>query len=96
MRLHRLIILRLSEWISFFLEVVPPRSRRSFVELLCGCLISSEGWVTRSIDSITRHSHWTTYFKLLESESLRAQALTIAQERWFLQSVLVQNWVGWS
>lgn len=89
MPFHRLIIRRLSEWISCFLEVVPPRSRRTFLELLCGCLISPEGWVTRAIGSITRRSHWTTYFKLLERESLRTQALAMAQIHWLL-SVLPQ------
>jgi hypothetical protein len=34
----------LSEWITFLLEVVPPRSRCTFIELLCGCLMSQEGW----------------------------------------------------
>ncbi|MDD2765999.1 MAG: hypothetical protein PHE83_18710, partial [Opitutaceae bacterium] len=37
MPLHRLIVLCLSEWISYFFTVVPPRSRRSLPELICGC-----------------------------------------------------------
>ena len=87
MPFHRLVALRLSEWISYFLTVVPPRSRRSFLELLCGCLISPEGWVTRALSSISLRCHWTTYYKLLERESLRTQALAIAQVRWLLQSL---------
>lgn len=87
MPFHRLVSLRLSEWISYFLTVVPPRSRRSFLELLCGCLISPEGWVTRALSSISLRCHWTTYYKLLERESLRTQALAIAQVRWLLQSL---------
>ncbi len=39
----------LSNWITRLLTAVPIRSRTTFVELLCGCLISSEGWVTRAI-----------------------------------------------
>jgi hypothetical protein len=35
----------LSSWITHLLTAVPPRSRATFVELLCGCLISPEGWV---------------------------------------------------
>ena len=65
----------LSEWITFLLAAVPPRSRRTFIELLCGCLMSQEGWVTRAISIIGRKCHWTTYFKLLERGSLKTQAL---------------------
>jgi hypothetical protein len=85
MPFHRLVALRLSEWISCFLEVVPPRSRRSFLELLCGCLISPEGWVTRVLSNISLRCHWTTYYKLLERGSLRTQALAIAQIRWLMK-----------
>ncbi len=81
MLFHRLVSLRLSEWIPYFLTVVPPRSRRSFLELLCGSLISPEGWVTRALCSISLRCHWTTYYKLLERESLRTQALAQAPDR---------------
>jgi len=65
----------LSEWISFLLLAVPPRSRRTFVELLCGCLMSQDGWLTRAIGVIGRKCHWTTYFKLIERGSIKIQAL---------------------
>ena len=65
----------LSEWITFLLAAVPARSRRTFIELLCGCLMSQEGWVTRAISIIGRKCHWTTYFKLLERGSLKTQTL---------------------
>ena len=52
----------LSNWITHLLIAVPPRSRATFIELLCGCLISPEGWVTRAISAITRR-RWTTYYK---------------------------------
>lgn len=67
----------LSSWITHLLTAVPLRSRGTFVELLCGSLISPEGWVTRAISAITRGRHWTTYYKLLERGSLRT--LRIAQ-----------------
>ena len=41
-------------------------TKSSFVELLCGCLMSQDGWVTRVISVIDRKCHWTAYFKLLE------------------------------
>ena len=47
----------LSEWITFLLAAVPPRSRRTFVELLCGCLMSQDGWVTRAISIDQRNSN---------------------------------------
>lgn len=68
----------LSSWITHLLTAVPPRSRATFIELLCGCLISPEGWVTRAISAITRRRHWTTYYKLLERGSLRTLRLARA------------------
>ncbi len=68
----------LSNWITHLLIAVPLRSRATFIELLCGCLISPEGWVTRAISAITRRRHWTTYYKLLERGSLRTLRLAQA------------------
>lgn len=68
----------LSSWITHLLLAVPARSRATFIELLCGCLISPQGWVTRAISAITRRSHWTTYYKLLERGSLRTLRLAHA------------------
>jgi len=69
----------LSQWITTLLPAIPIRSRATFVELLCACLVSPEGWVTRAIGAICRRKHWTTYYKLIERGSLRivplAQAL---------------------
>jgi hypothetical protein len=65
----------LSEWITLLLAAVPPRSRRTFIELLYGCLMAQEGWVTRAISIIGRKCHWTTCFKLLERGSFKTQAL---------------------
>lgn len=68
----------LSSWITHLLSAVPLRARATFVELLCGCLISPEGWVTRAISAITRGRHWTTYYKLLERGSVRTLRLARA------------------
>ena len=68
----------LSSWITHLLTAVPPRSRATFVERLCGSLISPEGWVTRAISAITRRQHWTTYYKLLERGRLRTLRLAHA------------------
>lgn len=68
----------LSSWITHLLTAVPLRARATFVELLCGCLISPEGWVIRAISAITRGRHWTTYYKLLERGSVRTLRLARA------------------
>ena len=67
----------LSEWISFVLVSVPPRSRRTFVELLIGCMLNPEGWVTRAIGAICREAHWTTYYKLIERAHVSVADLAI-------------------
>lgn len=66
----------LSEWLSFLLAAVPPRSHRTFCELLFGCLLSPQGWVTRAIGAITRGSHWTTYYKLIERAGISVSDLS--------------------
>jgi hypothetical protein len=68
----------LSCWITALLIAVPLRSRATFAELFCGCLLSKEGWVTHAISAIHRTQHWTTYYKLLERGSIKTQALAIA------------------
>ena len=68
----------LSQWITALLPAVPTRSRATFVELLCACLVSPEGWVTRAIGSIGRRCHWTTYYKLIERGSVRSVPLARA------------------
>ena len=71
------VCLLLSEWISFLLVAVPPRSRRTFVELLIGCLLNPEGWVTRAIGAIRREAHWTTYYKLIERANVSVTELSL-------------------
>ena len=48
------------------------------LELLCACLVSPEGLVTRAISSICRRCHWTTYYKLIERGSVRSVPLARA------------------
>lgn len=71
------VCLLLSEWISFLLAAVPSRSRRTFVELLIGCMLNPEGWVTRAIGAICREAHWTTYYKLIERAHVSVVDLSI-------------------
>jgi hypothetical protein len=76
----------LSEWISFLLDVIPSRSRLTFIELLCGCLMSQDGWVTRSISVIGREKHWTTYYKVLERGSIKRKRWQIGCCCWLQKS----------
>jgi DDE superfamily endonuclease len=78
MPLSRLARNYLSHWISVLLVAVPIRSRATFAELLCACLVSPEGWVTRAIAAICRRRHWTTYYKLIERGSVRTVPLARA------------------
>lgn len=68
----------LSNWIPHLLTAVSLHSRATFVELLCGCLISPEGWVACAISAIVRSRHWTTYYKFLERGSVRTLRLARA------------------
>ena len=77
MSLTSSVCLLLSEWISFLLVAVPPRSRRTFVELLIGCMLNPEGWVTRAIGAIRREAHWTAYYKLIERAHVSVAELAI-------------------
>lgn len=77
MSLAAQVCLLLSEWISFLLVAVPPRSRRTFVELLIGCMLNPEGWVTRAIGAIRREAHWTTYYKLIERAHVSVADLSV-------------------
>ena len=71
MSLTAKVCLLLSEWISFLLAAVPPRSHQTFVELLIGCMLNPEGWVTRAIGAIRREAHWTTYYMLIDAWFMR-------------------------
>ena len=65
----------LSQWITRLLAAVPIRSHATFAELLCACLVSPEGWVTRAITAICRPRHWTTCYTLLERGHVRTVPL---------------------
>lgn len=75
MELTRAVRAALSEWISFLLPAVSSRSHRTLIELLMGCLVSPEGWVTRAIGAIDRGAHWTTYYKLIERAQIPVAVL---------------------
>jgi hypothetical protein len=57
---------------------------RDFHRTARGCLVSPEGWATRSIVAISRRKHWTTYYKLIERGSVRTLRLARALFRMVL------------
>ena len=73
-----LAITHLSAWISALLTVMPLRSQATFVELLCGCLVSNCGWTTAALGAIDWFCHWTAYYKLIERPGLSPPRLTRA------------------
>ncbi len=77
MSLSASVCLQLLEWISFLLAAVPPRSRRTFVELVIGCMVNLEGWVTRAIGANCREAHWTTCSKLIKRARVSVAELSI-------------------
>lgn len=78
MPLHLHVSRLLSDWITLLLVAVPLRSRATFIELFCGCLLSEDGWVTSAIAAIRRERHWSTYYKLLQRGSIKTQPLATA------------------
>lgn len=78
MSLCLLVSRLLSDWISALLIAVPLRSRATFIELFCGCLLSDKGWVTSAISAVHMEKHWTTYYKLLQRGRIKTQALAVA------------------
>lgn len=80
----------LSVWITFLLVAIPIRSHATFIELLCGCLLSPEGWVTRAISAIRRGGHWTTYYKMLERGNVHVIPLARALFKLVLSVTLTE------
>ena len=89
MPLTAAVCVLLSQWISFLLVAVPWRSRRTFVELVIGCLINPEGWVIHAIGAICREARWTTYYKLLERAQVSVAELAIRLHDWFMRRSLI-------
>lgn len=77
MELTTAVCLLLSEWITFLVQAVPVGARLTFIELLIGCMLSPEGWVTRAIGAVCRGAHWTTYYKLIERANVSVADVSI-------------------
>lgn len=52
--------------ITFLARTLPPRSVKTFLELLFGAMFSSAGFVTEAYLAINPARHWTAYYKWLQ------------------------------
>ncbi len=53
-------------WITFLCKVLPPRSIKTFIELLIGAMLTPTGFVTEAYLMLNMHNHWTSYYKWLQ------------------------------
>lgn len=56
----------LFDWITFLAQSLPPRSVRTFIELLLGAMLTPAGFVTEAYLMLDMQKHWTSYYKWLE------------------------------
>jgi hypothetical protein len=65
------ILNQVSEWLTFLLHALPPKTRPTILELLVGAIISASGHITEAILSLGSDYHWTTYYKMIEYVKFR-------------------------
>jgi len=53
-------------WITFLSKTLPPRSIKTFIELLIGAMLTPTGFVTDAWLMLDMHNHWTSYYKWLQ------------------------------
>jgi len=53
-------------WITFLCKVLPPRSIKTFIELLIGAMLTPTGFVTDAYLVVNMHNHWNSYYKWLQ------------------------------
>ena len=56
----------LCDWITFLGRALPPRSVRTFIELLIGAMLCPSGFVTETYLILDMSRHWTSYYKWLQ------------------------------
>lgn len=57
----------LCDWITFLSSALPPRSVRTFLELLIGAMLTPAGFVTEAYLLLGMRNHWTSYYKWLQA-----------------------------
>jgi len=53
---------KLCYWLTFLTKTLPPRSIKTFIELLIGAMLSPTGFVTDTYLILNMHNHWTSYY----------------------------------
>jgi len=64
---YRSIPAALFRWTTYLCEALPSRSIPTFLELLFGALLTSTGFVTEAYLALSMHSHWSSYYKWLQT-----------------------------
>lgn len=64
---YRYIPPALSHWITFLTGALPLRAVPTFVELLCGCMVSPSGFVYQAWASLEMKRQWGSYYKWLQT-----------------------------
>ncbi len=64
---YRYIPPALSHWITFLTGALPLRAVPTFIELLCGCLVSPSGFVCQAWAVLDMRRQWGSYYKWLQT-----------------------------
>lgn len=74
-------------WITFLTKVLPPRSIKTFIELLIGAMLTPTGFVTDAYLILDMHNHWNSYYKWLQKGKWSWLALARQFVRLILASI---------
>jgi len=74
-------------WITFLTKTLPPRSIKTFIELLIGAMLTPTGFVTDAYLILDMRNHWTSYYKWLEKGKWSWLALARQFVRLILASI---------
>jgi DDE superfamily endonuclease len=74
-------------WITFLGKTLPPRSIKTFIELLIGAMLTPTGFVTDAYLILDMHNLWSSYYKWLEKGKWSWLALARQFVRLLLASI---------
>ncbi len=74
-------------WITFLTKILPPRSIKTFIELLIGAMLTPTGFVTDAYLILDMHNHWNSYYKWLQKGKWSWLALARQFVRLILASI---------
>lgn len=92
---HSNVRVTLNHWITFLCAALPSRSACTFLELLFGLLLGSNGFVTSTLLCVQAERHWTTYYKWLEKGKWCSEKVLIRFHQLLMQLYPARS-VEWS